>query len=522
MLLRGLLLILALLAPAAALAHAQLRASAPAEGDIVSTPPAEVTLDFNEDASPLVLRWIGPDGSVAEVAGAASNTRLTILTPQGIGEGTHLLSWRVVSSDGHPVGGTLTFHVGAPSAAPPVVAEASSGAARAVAALRFALTVALVIAVGAAVFDALIAAGSIGAGSRTSATVAALLTLPLSLAVLAAQGLDLLSLPVASLATSAPWSAALAAPLAVTLALGLAAAFLSVAALRAAGPGTRFAAALAAWVLAALSFAASGHAASAPPRAIASAAVAVHALAVLFWIGSLLPLLAAVRRPDVGAVLRRFSNVAVPMVSLLVLSGGVLVWLQAGAPAALFGTAYGAVLAAKLALVAVLLALAARNRLVLTPALAEGAPGAAKRLTRAIRTEILIGLLILALASGFRLTPPPRAIAATTDPVFAHFHGATVMADLQVAPGRAGPVEAIMAFQTADFAPLVPREAEVIFARPDAGVEAIRLEAMPGEGGLWQAGPVTLPLPGTWDVTLRVLISDFQSATLKGTITLAP
>jgi copper transport protein len=485
----------------------------------VAAPPGQVTLDFNEGVSPLVLRWIGPDGSVTEVEGETLNARLTITPPPGIGAGTHLLSWRVVSSDGHPVGGTLTFHVGAPSATPPAVAEAASGAARTAAALRFALTLALVIAVGAAVFAALIA--PVDPSTRRLAALSALLTLPLSLSLLGVQGLDLLSLPFGALATPAPWRAALDAPLTVTLLLGLVAAALSLVALRAGGVG-RPMAALGGWVLAALSFAASGHAAVAPPRAVAGTAVAVHALTVLFWIGSLLPLLAAVRRPDAGEVLRRFSNAAVPLVALLVVSGGVLVWLQTGAPAALLGTAYGAVLAVKLALVAVLLGLAARNRLVLAPAVAEGAPGAGGRIGRAIRAEILIGLLILALASAFRLTPPPRAIADTVAPAFAHFHGAAVMADLQVAPGRAGPVEATLAFQTADFAPLSPREAEVVFTRPDAGVEAIRVAAMPGEDGLWQAGPVTLPLPGTWDVTLRLLISDFQSATLQGTITLAP
>ncbi len=518
---RGLLLALLLIAlPVIALAHAQLRGSEPAEGATVAAPPQEVTLDFNEAVSPLVLRWIGPDGSITDVEGAASNARVTVLSPQGIGEGTHLVSWRVVSSDGHPVGGTLTFHVGAPSAAPPAVAETGSAAALGVVALRLALTLAMVIAVGAAVFDAMFT--PIGASARRRAWLAALLCAPLSLALLGAQGLDLLSLPFGALATPAPWRAALPAPLTVTLLLGLVAAALSLVALRAAGPGMRRAAALTAWVLAALSFAASGHAAAVQPQGLAVTAVAVHALAVLFWIGSLPPLLAVVRRPDAAGVLRRFSNVAVPMVALLVLSGGVLVWLQAGSLPALAGSAYGTVLAAKLALVAVLLALAARNRLVLTPALAAGAPEAAVRLTRAIRAEILIGLLVLAFASAFRLTPPPRAIVTSAEPVFAHFHGEAVMADLQLVPGRAGPVAATLAFQTPDFAPLAPREAEVIFARPDAGVEPIRIEAVPAEDGLWRAGPVSLPLPGTWDVTLRVLISDFQNATLQGTITLAP
>jgi copper transport protein len=518
---RGLLIAFCLVAvPGLALAHAQLRESFPAAGATVAALPSEVTLDFNEAVSPLVLRWIGPDGSVADVEGAAANARVTVFPPSGMGAGTHLLSWRVVSSDGHPVGGTLTFHVGAPSATPPAATETSSTVARVVAGLRLALTVALVIAVGAAVFDVLFTPPR--ASAQRHASLSTLLTVPLSLALLGAHGLDLLSLPFGALATTAPWLAALAAPLTVTLVLGLVAVALSIVALRAAESRARRASALTAWLFAALSFAASGHAAAAQPRGLAVTAVAVHALAVLFWIGCLPPLLSVVRCQNVGDVLRRFSNVAVPMVALLVLSGGVLAWLQAGSLSALSGSAYGAVLAAKLALFAVLLALAARNRLSLTQELAAGSAAVAGRLRRAIRAEILIGILVLALASAFRLTPPPRAIMSEADPVFAHFHGETVMADLRLVPDRAGPVVATLAFQTPDVTPLAPREVEVIFARPDAGVEPIRVEAMPTEDGPWQAGPLTLPLSGAWNVTLRVLISDFQSVTLQGTITLAP
>jgi CopC domain len=46
--------------------------------------------------------------------------------PGGLSRGTHLVSWRVVSADGHPVGGALTFSVGEPS-----VTCAAAGAANA-------------------------------------------------------------------------------------------------------------------------------------------------------------------------------------------------------------------------------------------------------------------------------------------------------------------------------------------------------------------------------------------------------
>jgi copper transport protein len=514
------LLAAALLAPVSALAHAQLRATDPAEGAVVPAAPAMVTLDFNEPVAPLVLRWIAPDGAVTDVVGTARNTSVAATPPEGIREGTHLLSWRVVSEDGHPVGGTLTFHVGAPSAAPPPAAAASAGAARAAALLRFGLTVALVGAVGVAVFAAFVAREPASETAGAVAVVSAALAVPLGAALLGAQGLDMLSLSPGALATPSPWRAALGAPIAATVALAVTAALLGGLAAHTPGAPRRATLAAGAWVLASLSFAASGHATVAPPRGLAVPAVALHAMAVLFWMGALLPLLLALRDGGAELLLRRFSFLAVPMVAILVLSGTMLTWLQAGSPGALLGSAYGAVLAAKLALVAALLGLALRNRRVLTPAIAAGDPAAVPRLARAIRAEILLGLLILALASAFRLTPPPRAMTETAEPLFAHIHTDRVMADIRLTPGRAGPVEVSLGFQTGDFAELVPKEVEVILAQPSAGIEPIRLEAQRGGDGLWHAGPVTLLRPGDWAVTLRLLVTDFERVTLTDTLSL--
>jgi copper transport protein len=511
---RLLVALLLVLLPAQVLAHAQLRASDPAEGATVAAAPQAIILDFNEAVAPLVLRHIGPDGTATDLEAIAQNARVTVALPAGLAQGTHLISWRVVSDDGHPVGGTLTFHVGAPSAAPPTPAELAAGAARLAAALRAVLTVALVVAVGAAVFAAIVARAEMPPVQRAIARGAAAATLPVGALLIGVQGLDMLALPFSALLSGAPWRAGLAAPIAVTVALSLLAAGL--AGIGAPRPGLAFAA----WGLAALSFAASGHAATAPPRAVALPAVMLHAAALIFWMGSLVPLLFALRGPEPHRVLQRFSSIAVPAVAVLILSGATLTWLQAGHPAALPGSSYGLVLALKLALVGLLLALAARNRLVLTPALAAGRPQAAPRLRRAIGAEIVLGLAILALASAFRLTPPPRALAEPAAPLYAHIHTSRAMADIRLTPGRPGPVAVALGFQTGDFAELVPKEVEVLFAQPAAGIEPIRLTALRGGDGLWHAGPVTLPRPGEWEVTLRLLISDFERVTLTDTLTL--
>ena len=77
--------------------------------------PRTLRLSFNEPVSPLVVRLIGPAGESLPAAVKAENSTLTIVPPE-LRRGSYVLSWRVISADGHPVGGAVLFSVGAPSA----------------------------------------------------------------------------------------------------------------------------------------------------------------------------------------------------------------------------------------------------------------------------------------------------------------------------------------------------------------------------------------------------------------------
>ena len=108
-----LIALLIALAPAnEACAHASLVKALPADGAVMPLPPATLTLTFNEPVSPLVVRLIGPDGApIAPTAVTAQDTTVTISAPPALRRGTHVLSWRVISADGHPVGGALIVTV---------------------------------------------------------------------------------------------------------------------------------------------------------------------------------------------------------------------------------------------------------------------------------------------------------------------------------------------------------------------------------------------------------------------------
>jgi copper transport protein len=395
----------------------------------------------------------------------------------------------------------------APAAAP------AGGSAAAAAFGRGLLTLALVFGVGGTVFLRLVDRAAPPARIASRIALWSVLAVgPAAVIALGLQGLDLLGLRARDLPGIAPWSAALESPLAATAALSVLATVAAFGALRG---GARLPAG-AAWGLAAVSFALFGHAANAAPRWLTAPCVALHAAAFVFWIGAL-PGLAERAAQGCGGLaptLRRFSALAVPLVGLLVLSGVVLAVVQVRHPSAMVQTIYGRLLLAKLAAVAALLALATLNRFRLTPEVAGGAAGATARFRRSVGAEIVLGLLILGIASGLRLTPPPRAIPAPPAEAYAHLHGPVVMADVVLRPGRAGPNAVEIAIFSTTGDPVAPLEVRIGFSDPARGVEPIRLDAT-REGEVWRAGPVELPYDGDWTLRLDVLVSDFVQSSLE-------
>src|SRR3954468_10035334 len=111
------------LTPGNARAHAALIGADPADGAVVSSAPDRIILHFNEPVAPLVLRLVGPTGEMTELKQVeVHHLSVEIMPPGHLASGTHLLSWRVVSADGHPIGGSLVFSVGAPSGNEPQAA----------------------------------------------------------------------------------------------------------------------------------------------------------------------------------------------------------------------------------------------------------------------------------------------------------------------------------------------------------------------------------------------------------------
>ena len=108
----------------AALAHASLTSATPADGTVVAAPPTMFSLSFSEPVSPLVLKLVRPDGATTNLERFALRDKtLEITPPDDLVDGTYVMTWRVVSEDGHPVGGSSIFSIGAPSASKPTATE---------------------------------------------------------------------------------------------------------------------------------------------------------------------------------------------------------------------------------------------------------------------------------------------------------------------------------------------------------------------------------------------------------------
>ena len=162
-------------------------------------------------------------------------------------------------------------------------------------------------------------------------------------------------------------------------------------------------------VLIAVSFTLVGHTTQHPPRALLASLLVVHLLGAAFWVGGLWPLARAAQnaRPsEAAALVEGWARAASWLVAALAAAGLILAWLIVGSVETLFGTRYGVALLAKVALVAVLMGFAAWHRFRLTPALAAGASGAGRRLSRSIAAEAVVMVLVLWAVSELTATSP--------------------------------------------------------------------------------------------------------------------
>jgi copper transport protein len=512
----GLATLLSLLAFASgASAHASLVSAAPADGSVLVSAPKMMQLQFNESVVPAVIHLIDAEGRTRDDTSVrAVGEAILITLPERLPDGTQILSYRVISQDGHPVGGSLLFSIGAVTR----TAGEEPRHRRIVDALiwltRIGVYLGLFAGIGGVFFCAWIGPGAGGSKLIPGALVVGLVG---AVASLGLQGIDLLDLPLGRLATSAPWSSALATSLGPSLLIAVVA--MSTALATRLSASIRIARMLSAAAMAGvgLALAATGHAATAPPQWLMRPALFLHGIAVAYWIGALAPLAALTwRRADsLLPTLRRFSNLAIPVVALLVLTGVVLAVVQLESFHALITTDYGLLLLVKTSLVIVLLGLAALNRLYFTPKLVSD-PTETRPLVRSILAECVIALGILAVVAGWRFTPPPRLLVnAETKPLAIHIHTEKAMFQVLISPAIVGADSFVLQLMTGDGSPLTAKETTLTLSLPARGIEPMARAAQLGADGYWHVRNAVLPVAGRWHMRIEALVTDFEKVALE-------
>ena len=132
-------------------------------------------------------------------------------------------------------------------------------------------------------------------------------------------------------------------------------------------------------------------------------ALTLHLITVAIWIGILTPLQRLARETatyaEAAKVGHRFGLVASFTVPALIVAGGYMSYTLVGSIPALIQTGYGQALIIKVLLVAILLGLAAANKLRFMPRLKAGDASAARHLTKTISIEWVVVVLVLAVTA---------------------------------------------------------------------------------------------------------------------------
>jgi copper transport protein len=512
----ALVLIAFFAAPASAFGHAVLLRTVPSASGTVNVAPTSVALTFSEVVEPRFTSISVTDAAGEQLrVGDPSREGKTISTRlKPLAEGWYLVYWRVISADGHPIRGAHTFALGPnPGPAPQFVVPSvdESAATPRLVAARWVVLLAAIAAIGLFVLRMFI----VRSGWRpfAVASAVALLAAPVYLLLATAQFAlrSVFDLPdvVPLLDVSSFGRGFLVLELCLALFV-----FAAGAAIWLDRPRRTIAGllSLAGALLAAAAVlvipGASGHPGTASPRGLAIALDAVHLGAASIWLGGLIGLVVLWRAVD-GPVIRRFSNVALGSVGVLVATGAAASIVHLPTLASLWETGYGQALLAKLALLLVALLLAAVNLLRTRPRMVAGERASARPISGEV---VLLGGAVFAAAILTSLAPPARAVADIGKPVATvgpgpvretiERNGYTLR--FGVAPNRAAANNRFEVALRRDGRPVDGAKLTLGFAMLDMemGRQAFTLpETAPGTYG--REAPA-LVMVGRWGVTLDV------------------
>ena len=525
-LLLGLALLVAMAAPAAA--HASLISVDPPDGARLDKAPDTVTLTFSERVSADLggVRVLDADGErVDEGAVRVDGAVVTVDVGDDLPEGTYVVSYRVVSADGHPVRGGSVFGIGdvtVDTGALGRVAgtdddrvwEVVGGVGR-----GFAYA-GVLLAAGGGLFLALVHRGGPERAAltrlvRAAAAVgalASLVALPVQAALGTGQG-------PASLFDDGVLTDVAADGVGHSLLLCLVGLALLTVGVRRSTPALVVGA-----LVSAGSFAATGHTRVGATALLATSADIAHLLAAAVWGGGLVLLwrtLRARRRAgatdptETAGIVARFSDVATISILAVGVAGLALGWSEVRSLDALTSTGYGWFLVAKVAVVAAIAAVGAYNHFRLVPAMGQGkAKAALARLQRTLQAEALGLVAVLALTSVLVVLTPAKASneGGVVEEVVQL--GDIGSVQVVVSPARAGPNQIhLYTYDTSGRPTEIAESITLELALPAAQIGPLEREADRAGPAHYQLNGDDLAVAGRWELTIRARVDRFTEAT---------
>lgn len=547
---------LAVLLPASpASAHATLLRTDPSSGAILNEAPAQVTLTFSEPVGTSLgkVSVVDPDGKAVQSGRLTQRkgAEATVKLKSDLRQGTYLVSYRVISADGHPISGGFSFSIGAPSQRASAVAGSEEAEVDPI--VRGLLSVSKY-------------AGYAGIALLGGAVLMLVALWPRRLsqtgpAKLAWTGWGLLfGGTLVSLLVQTPYStggtiadvawADVVATAGTTvgkaqvirLALLIAGSTLLWRITKGKTLGTAEWGLLSAFGVTILfTWPFAGHGWASPGRLLSIPADAVHVGAMAVWVGGLVVLarylLPAADSEELGVILPVWSRWATYSVVALAFTGTIEALLEIGTFDALLTSTYGRLVMAKVVGLGAILSVAALARawvrqrypVTVAHALADAAeepdeePAAADdddgpgRLRRRIVVELALAAVVIGLATALVQTTPGRTAASAGTPENLPFNDTvttgSLVLQIDLSPAERGNNSMHLTVFTKDGRSIKVEEWKATIAMPSKGVEAVDIPLLAiTENHV--VGEVQVPVAGEWQLKATVRTSDVDQVTV--------
>ena len=530
-----------------ALAHATVVGTDPSDASRLEAAPARVTVTFSESVSADAgfLEVVDSKGSqVSEGDVRSDGPRVSVALKSGIGDGSYIVSYRIVSTDSHPIGGAFSFVVGdgpLVAATGAVVGGTTDPLVDNVFTVARWISFAGVVLFGGLVFLVLCwPAGRTDPRARRliwtgwGATAAgAVLGLLLEGPYAAGTGLpDAVDLSLLRTTLGTTYGRMLCARLVLLGALAV----LAVRLLRdqrgqpekARARDEDLAAICGLGVLA--TYGGVGHAAAGSQPTLALLSDTTHLAAASVWIGGLAVLVSCLlptrHTDELATALPRFSRIAMGAVAALALTGTYQAWREIGPLPALWSTWYGQLLLAKIAGFLLLVGLgnlarlAIRRRYLMPVAHALSTEDAdtverseedlmLRRMRLSVGLEVAVAAAVLAVTAVLVSTAPARATYSKPfDATVQLASGGT--AALSLSPARAGANTVSVTVSDQQGTPVDARQVSLTAALPAEQIGPLPVPLNRTGTGRYETTSASLPRPGTWELVLRVQKSEFD------------